>query len=240
MLVAIHQPNFLPRPKVLDKLLAADLTIWLDDVQYVRREWQNRALVRDHAGQSHWLTVPVLNKGRYGQATIAECPVQLSGGWRRRHLASIRDFYSRSPWLTEFEMKVACLWETQPKLLAPLAIESADRLMGLLDKRIDSVLASELTHLGRKTERLIALCQAVEADAYLTGTGGLSYLDFAAFERTGIRVLIQEGPDPSGPLDAEWRRFSSLDVILSHGPRTFEETFLKGRYVEAEAGVGNR
>ena len=34
MLVAIHQPNFLPRPKVLDKLLAADLVIWLDDVQW--------------------------------------------------------------------------------------------------------------------------------------------------------------------------------------------------------------
>ena len=240
MLVAIHQPNFLPRPKVLDKLLAADLTIWLDDVQYVRREWQNRALVRDHAGQPHWLTVPVLNKGRYGQATIAESPVQLSGDWRRRHLASIRHFYSRSPWLTEFETKVAGLWKTQPKLLAPLAIESANSLASLLDRRLSAVLASELAPRGRKTEHLIALCQAVGADAYLTGTGGLSYLDFAAFERAGIRVLIQENPDPSGPLDAEWRRFSSLDVILSYGPRTFEETFLKGRYVEAEARVGDR
>ena len=62
MLVAIHQPNFLPRPKVLDKILSADLTIWLDNVQYVRREWQNRALVRDSSGGHHWLSVPVLNR----------------------------------------------------------------------------------------------------------------------------------------------------------------------------------
>ena len=50
MLVTIHQPNFLPRAKVIDKLLAADLVIHLDDVQYMPREWQDRARVRRQDG----------------------------------------------------------------------------------------------------------------------------------------------------------------------------------------------
>ena len=59
MIVAIHQPNLLPRPKVIDKLLAADLVIHLDDVQYVPREWQNRTRIRRRDGHLHWLSVPV-------------------------------------------------------------------------------------------------------------------------------------------------------------------------------------
>jgi hypothetical protein len=240
MLVAIHQPNFLPRPKVLDKLLAADLVIWLDDVQYVRREWQNRTLVRDHAGQLHWLTVPVLNGGHYAEATVAECPVDPSGDWRRRHLATIRHFYAKSPWLPAFEEKLAGLWSAKPAFLAPLAIDSINRLADMLGRQISSAFASDIAPPGRKTDHLIALCQAVEADAYLTGTGGLSYLNFGAFDKVGIKVFIQADADPSGALDTEWRRLSSLDAILAHGPDTFAESFLKGHYVDAGAGVADR
>ncbi|MBU6427323.1 WbqC family protein [Patescibacteria group bacterium] len=43
--VVVHQPNFLPRLKVLQKLAAADVWCVLDSVQYNPREWQNRARI---------------------------------------------------------------------------------------------------------------------------------------------------------------------------------------------------
>ena len=234
MIVAIHQPNYLLRPKVLDKLLAADLTIWLDDVQYVRREWQNRALVRDPSGQPHWLTVPVLNKGNWG-ATIAECEIELSEGWRRRHLRTIQRFYARSPWLHEVERMMANLLAETPTHIAPFAIQSAECIVDLMGKEVRSVLASDVAVPGRRTGHLVALCQAVGASAYLTGSGGLSYLEFDAFREAGIDVLIQTDMDPLGSLNDAWRRFSSLDYILGHGPQKFEKSLLKGQYVDARS-----
>ena len=232
MLVTIHQPNFLPRPKVLDKVFAADLTIWLDNVQYVRREWQNRALIRDSVGSHHWLSVPILNKGHWAQSSIAECQVDVSSRWRRRHLATIRRFYAKSPWIGDFNQKLADLWTPQPALLAPFAIESSERIAALLGKRIVSVVASELAATGHRTDRLIALCLAVGASAYLTGTGALSYLDFDAFRRANIRLVVQADPDSPETPDDAWRRLSSLDSILTLGPQKFRDSFLRGRYHE--------
>ena len=237
MLVAIHQPNFLLRPKVLDKLLAADLTIWLDDVQYARREWQNRALFHDPSGQPHWLSVPVLNKG-HRDATIAECEI-VSDGWGQRQLRTIQRFYARSPWLREVELKMAELWAETPSHLAPLAIESADCIADLLGKELPSTLASNIAVPGRRTRHLVALCQSVGATAYLTGSGGLTYLEFDAFREAGIEVFIQTVVDPQGPFGDAWWRFSSLDYILSHGPQEFEANLLRGQYVDAGASVGD-
>lgn len=45
--VVIHQPNFLPRIKVLIKIMLSDVWVIYDNVQYVRREWQNRVFLRD-------------------------------------------------------------------------------------------------------------------------------------------------------------------------------------------------
>ncbi|MCZ6892108.1 MAG: WbqC family protein [Chloroflexi bacterium] len=239
MLVAIHQPNFLPRPKVLDKILSADLTIWLDNVQYVRREWQNRALVRDSSGEHHWLSVPVLNRGHWAQESIAECHVQASDRWRHRHLATVRRFYAKSPWIGEFDQKVADLWTPQPALLASFAMESSERIADLLGRRIESVLASDLTASGHRTDRLITLCQAVGASAYLTGTGALSYLDFDAFEKADIRLLVQADVDTPESPDVAWRRLSSLDAILTLGPQKFKELYLKGLHYE-RSDVGDR
>ncbi|MFE6746426.1 WbqC family protein [Kitasatospora purpeofusca] len=40
---AIHRPNLLPRLSVMAKILAADVWVVLDDVQYARRDYQHRA-----------------------------------------------------------------------------------------------------------------------------------------------------------------------------------------------------
>src|ERR1700752_3590429 len=68
--VAIHQPNFLPRLKVLQKLSAADVWVVLDSAQYSLREWQNRSRIVPLHGDltDFWLTLPVVRKN--GQRTL--------------------------------------------------------------------------------------------------------------------------------------------------------------------------
>src|SRR5947209_12961076 len=59
MLVAIHQPCFMPWLGYLDRMLRSDLFVILDHVQFERRNYQNRALIRLE-DEARWLTVPVV------------------------------------------------------------------------------------------------------------------------------------------------------------------------------------
>ena len=57
--VVIHQPNFLPRLKVFIKIAISDIWVIYDDVQYVRREWQNRVYLRDSQQKEKLFTAPI-------------------------------------------------------------------------------------------------------------------------------------------------------------------------------------
>src|SRR5512137_468969 len=46
MIVAIHQPQYLPWLGYFDKMLKADVFCYLDTVQYKKNEWQNRNRIR--------------------------------------------------------------------------------------------------------------------------------------------------------------------------------------------------
>jgi hypothetical protein len=157
MLVCIHQPNFLPRAKVLDKMLAADLTIYLDDVQYVPREWQNRSLVKGPDGMPHWLSIPVLTKGR-SRPPIVQCEVADSPVWRRKQLATIRQSYARSPWLDLFDEKLAPLWSQQDGELASFCIGSTERLIGMLDRTVETIRAQDIGEDGGASSQRKAAC----------------------------------------------------------------------------------
>jgi len=54
------------------------------------------------------------------------------------------------------------------------------------------------------TGRLIALCRWAGADTYLTGTGGLEYLDTEAFDAAGIDLELVTG---------DWPPYTALDAL---------------------------
>ena len=58
MIVAIHQPQYLPWLGYFGKMLQADIFCYLDTVQYKKNEWQNRNRIKTAQGWQ-WLTVPV-------------------------------------------------------------------------------------------------------------------------------------------------------------------------------------
>ena len=66
MLVAIHQPTFVPWLGYLDRMLRSDLFVILDHVQFERRNYQNRTLIRleDEAKLAHRSCRAALAEGK--------------------------------------------------------------------------------------------------------------------------------------------------------------------------------
>jgi hypothetical protein len=218
VIAAIHQPQYLPWLGFFHKMLAADVFCYLDSVQYKKNEWQNRNRIRTAAGWQ-WLTVPVAY--RFGQR-IDAVEIDQRTDWRRRHLAALATNYRRAPFFAEvfpiLEEALSRPWERIAALNLHL-IEGLRGLLGLAGK--PAVRASALAASDDPTGRLIDICRALGADAYLAGAGAAGYMDFERFRRAGIRVAVQAFRHPVYP-----QRFagfepnlSVVDLLFNCGPR---------------------
>jgi hypothetical protein len=65
--VAILQSNYVPWKGYFDLIASVDEFILYDDMQYTRRDWRNRDVIKTHTGVQ-WLTIPVATKGKFSQS----------------------------------------------------------------------------------------------------------------------------------------------------------------------------
>jgi len=189
MKVAIHQPQYLPWLGYFDKIDQADCFVLLDDVQFKKNEWQNRNKIKTAAGWQ-WLTVPVLH--RFPQR-ICEVRINRTDPWSRKHLQALTSNYSSAPFFDLHRPFFEEIYGREWTLLVDLNVAAITYLAEALGMRTKLVMASSLPVPAEleATDRLIAICQAVGANTYLSGVGGREYLDLAPFEEAGIGVLFQ-------------------------------------------------
>ena len=189
MKVAIHQPQYLPWLGYFDKMDQADCFVLLDDVQFKKNEWQNRNRIKAAAGWQ-WLTVPVLH--RFPQL-IHEVRINQADPWSRKHLRALVSNYASAPFFDLHRPFFEEIYAREWTLLLDLNLTTITYLVETLGIRTKLVLASSLPVPAgvEATQRLIAICQAVGGDTYLSGVGGRGYLDLARFEEAGIQVVFQ-------------------------------------------------
>ncbi len=97
-ILATHQPQYLPWLGFFDKLDRVDQFVLLDNVQFKKREWQNRNRINTATGWQ-WLTVPVRHCFR---PPISEVQIDQSAPWARKHLRALEVNYGRAPHLQHY------------------------------------------------------------------------------------------------------------------------------------------
>jgi hypothetical protein len=184
--VAIVQSNYIPWKGYFDLIASVDEFVLFDDVQYTRRDWRNRNLIKTPAG-TKWLTVPVKVKGRYAQ-TIRETEID-GGAWADSHWGSICQNYRRAPHFESMRGELEELYVgrgyTHLSELNRTLIEWVCRKLGI-DTAITSSADYELQ--SGKNERLIGICRQARATQYLSGPSARGYVDERAFEAAGISL----------------------------------------------------
>jgi hypothetical protein len=234
--VAISQSNYIPWKGYFDLINAVDEFILLDDVQYTRRDWRNRNLIKTPQGLI-WLTIP-LHVQRRSRQRIDEMVVA-DPAWAVRHWETLRHSYRRAPWFeaaqATFEPLYLDVPETYLSRINRAFLEAICRLLGVRTK-----IAASTDYLprGRSTERLVELCLQAGATGYLTVPTARAYLDEQQFDRAGIALFwidydgYPEYPQLHGSFE---HRVSVLDLIFSTGPsapeymKSFGAAPLRGR-----------
>jgi hypothetical protein len=105
------------------------------------------------------------------------------------------------------------------------------RWLGLEAPRMRS---STLGVPGRRSERLVSLCEHLGARHYLSGDAASDYLDIPLFERHGIQVSWQHYHHPTYPqLHGPFvSHLSALDLIFNCGDESAQ--ILRSEAVEAQ------
>jgi hypothetical protein len=219
MIVAIHQPQFMPWLGYFDKIIQSDAFVFLDTVQFKKNEFQNRNKIKNAQGWM-WLTVPVSYK--YPQY-MKEVKINNGIDWRKKHIASLTINYQRSTYFHTLFPDVEQFYTRHAETIAGFNSESIIMLLKSLGVVKDTVFASTLGDLpDEPSERLAAICAAIGADTYLSGAGGKTYLDQGPFHARGIKVVFQEFQHPVYPqLYGDFiPNLSLLDLIFNCGPHS--------------------
>jgi hypothetical protein len=224
MLVTVHQPHFLPWLGYLHRMAQADLFILLDHVQFERRNYQNRTMIRLD-GEARWLTVPVeqrSQKERIDEKRVDNSLHGTSRWWSPGHFQTIRQAYRDAPFMAEYAPALRRIFDTRWERLVELNAAALELLRDAFGIRTRLVRSSELNVPGAKSELILNLCRAVGADSLLAGLGGSrQYLDRGEFARHGVRILYQEFEHPQYRQCGEAafiKGLSSLDMLLNCGP----------------------
>lgn len=217
--VAIHQPQYLPYLGFFHKLAHCDTFILLDHAQFQKNGVQNRNKIKASDGW-HWLTVPVLQ--HLGQA-INKVAINPNVTWARKHWNALVTSYGGAPFFDSVGASLkTLLLEREYRDLFSLDLAMMRWVMNALEIDKPILLSSELNVEGKQSELLVNLCQAANADCYLSGPGGKRYMDVDQFANAGIRIEFQEFNSPVYPQVFAEKGFcpdlSVVDVLFCCGP----------------------
>jgi len=195
MIVAIHQPNYLPWLGYLQKIAAADAFIFLDNVQFSKNSVTNRVRILDGSRQ-HWLTVPVSVK--LGDPINVVRPARED--WAERHLSTLRNFYASAPAFRDVWPDVEDLYAGLPDdNLAIINIHIVLDLAKRLELETRFLRASELG-CGKTIgdDRIIELVKIVApSGTYLSGQGGAKYQNEAKFHAANLKLRYADFDHPT-------------------------------------------
>jgi hypothetical protein len=221
VIVATHQPIFLPWPGLFHKLAYSDCLVLLDDVQFPRgRTWLTRNRLK-HDGGELWLTVPVKKKGR-GLQRVRHVEIDDRRGWRRKHLEGIRQSYAHAPYFAEHFERIESIYARKHALLADLATELIEWLGGALSLQTRVVRQSQLSVTGKGTDLLARICEHLGANRLLVLASAEKHIDARTMRAHEIDVVRAAFRPPVYP--QLWGDFiynlSTLDLLLNCGPKS--------------------
>jgi hypothetical protein len=223
MIVAAHQPHYVPWLGYLDKMAKADLFVVMDDLDFVARNFHHRQRMKLADGPA-WMTVPIVHSGgnriNDKQIQSGATPKQ---HWQHRHWRTLVTHYGRARFFAHYAEEIHDVYTRSWTSLLDLDLHMLTLARRWLEISTPVVRSSQLGLTGTRTDRLIDLCRKVGARGYLSGAGGSSqYLDVEKIGRAGIGVIWQHFVHPEYPQRYASAGFASrlgfLDLVFNCGP----------------------
>lgn len=218
-IIAIMQPTFLPWAGYFNLIASVDQFVFLDTVQIEKQSWQTRNRILMN-GAEHMLSLPV-DRDTWG------CPLRSSRTqprerWFTRMRSTLMQAYAFSRFRNEMIAIFDAAYGEGDLSLERMNRDFISAFCRLLKITTPLLKASDLDAEGTRSERLIAICRFLDAQAYYSPRGSADYLDQDGFVRPdGPRLFFQDY-HPTPYQQKRSSRFTShlsiVDVYCHLGP----------------------
>ena len=219
MIIAVHQPNYIPYLGFFDKMKQSDIFVIYDDAQFNKEDFQHRNKIRIYYGWKY-LTVPVEGKRIPIKNVRIRNELMMKGiPWQKTHLKEVRDNYKDTPYYASYEGHLEAIYANKYDQLIDLNMDLINFLKDAFDIKTKIIFASELGFTSRSTERLVDITEVLGGDVYLSGPAGYDYLDVLPFESRGISVEFQDFIHPvyKQRYDGFIPNMSAIDALFNVG-----------------------
>lgn len=175
MKIAISQPTFLPWQGYIALIGFVDEFVILDDVQFDKRSWQQRNLIK-HNDNAIILTVPVLSKEKSKQK-INEVRINYNDKFVKKHLASIYFAYKKSKFFNLYYEKIESIYNTNYVKLIDINLAFINFILSEIKIKTKISLSSELKLNYNKHLLIDEICKVKKCKNYISTLGAKKYLD---------------------------------------------------------------
>lgn len=223
MIVSSSRPYFCPYPGYFKRIIASDVFVILDSVQYpLRSTWITRNRFKNDQG-TLWLGIPVWKKG-LGLQRISEVRICREGRWQRKHLESITQAYQHAPYLDEHFAFFEGLFSPDIESILEMNLKAISYIRDVLRVETKVMLLSELGIDEKGSALPVEICRAVGGTHYLARTPTCKRLEEDLFREAAIELEYLNTPTLVYPqLWGEYiPNLSIFDLILNCGPKARE------------------
>lgn len=202
----------------------------MDDTQFVKNGHHNRNRIKCRDGFI-WLTVPVLQKGKSGQK-LKEVLIDNHTDWKKKHWMSILHCYSKTPFFRKYSDFFEDCYKREWTQLAELNMYLIMNISGFLGiKNTKFMKLSDMNILeDNPTQRLIEICEYLNATDYFIGNRAKDYMEEDRWKRTTVRLNYFEPVYPEYP--QMYGKFSDncsiIDLLFNCGEESGE--YIWGKY----------
>ena len=222
MKTAIMQPTFIPWAGYFGLIKLVDQFVFLDDVQFDRRSWQQRNKIFEN-DKATFVTVPIIKKNlRYQK--ILNTKINSSSNFRKKMIKKILQNYSKSKYFKNYQKFVERILLKEFKCISDMNIFIIQEICKEIEISANFYKSSELNVKGKKTEKLVNICKKINTSEYISVEGSKNYLEneLNLFYKNEIQVKYFEFNEAK--YDTFYNKFipklSIVDLLFNCGTNT--------------------
>lgn len=183
------QPYFCPHIGYFQLVEAVDIFIFYDDVQYIKRGYINRNVLKNNLK----FTVPVSNAST--KKHINEVIVNWDNPFFQTFYKSLLNLYSKSLNYKQVIKIIERLFNSKPKTISELAIDSVKMFSDYMGIKTTFLRSSQIDYhkTNDKSLNLINICKSQSCTEYINSIGGQKLYDKHTFKKQGINLSFIDG-----------------------------------------------
>lgn len=196
--------------------------LW-DDVQFSPNDYIHRNRIKGPNGPV-LLTIPIHLKD-HREKVIRDMQIDNSHNWRKIHWNSILTAYgSKAPFFDSYSDFFKNVYTKDWDKLIDLDECLLKYLFKELGISVTFLKASEQQFEGKKSERVLDMCEKLDADLYIFGEMGEGYADRDLFTNKGMKLYFQNYKHPEYPqLYGDFvSHLSILDLLFCFGEKSYD------------------